>query len=262
MVELQATLERVNGHDTAGQNGLGLDTEAGTTGTHNGSMPAFNRIWDSETRAAVEAQIKDPSFRRPTQSKSAGNSDRTKQGTQNSQPSSTGTRTTKAAKETASKQSSIHYVPQAELDAELAKLEKLSHAAMTGDTAALDKLREQLDSCPHLWRRLADLQQLVELKMVALIANQNPLRSESFRKRCSELRHDLSDEESSLATKMAASRVVATWTFAQFLELRVLDSLDEPHVVKQLEQAERRYQSAMRTYALAKRLDLQMQQAA
>ena len=165
-------------------------------------------------------------------------------------------------KRAASAKAHIKYVPQDELDAELAKLEDLSRAAQGGDTAALDKLRIALDNCPHLWRRLADLQQLVELKLIALIADEDPLRSESYRKRISELRHDLSDENSSLATKMAASRLVATWTFGQFLELRSLDSLEERHVVKQLEQAERRIQIAMRTYAMAKRLDSQLQQAA
>jgi hypothetical protein len=262
MAELQATLEKVNGHEHACQNGLGFDSEAATNGTYNGSMPAFNVPWDSATRAAVEAQIKDPSFRRPTQSKSACNSDRTKQETKNSPHRTTNAHTTKAAKETASNQPGVKYVPQAELDSELAKLEKLSLAASKGDTTALDKLRAALDNCPHIWRRLADLQQLVELKMIALIGNRDPLRSEAFRKRCSELRQHLSDEDSSLATKMAASRVVATWMFTQFLELRVLNSLDEPRVVKQLEHAERRCQIAMRTYLMAKRLDLQTQQAA
>ena len=259
MAELEATIEKVNGHQDADQSGVGLDGDVATKGMHFGSMPAFNWIWDSATREAVESQVNFPPLGRSTQSKSASEKGHAQKESANSQHRTTNTHANKTAKETASKQSSINYVPQAELDAELAKLQKLSHAAMTGDTTALDKLRAALDSCPHIWRRLADLQQLFEHKLIGLIGSGDPLRCEAFRKRCSDLRYHLSDADSSLATKMAASRVVSCWLFTQFLELRFLKSPLEGNGVKPLEQAERRYQSAMRTYAMARRLDLQLQ---
>jgi hypothetical protein len=157
----------------------------------------------------------------------------------------------------------LKYVPQSALDRDLAKLETLSRAALDGDTTALDELRAALDRCPHIWRQIADLEHLVELKLMALVAGNDPLRSEAFRKRCSELRHHLLEgERSSLATNMAASRLTITWLFVQFLELRVLESPGGLHSIKQLEQAERRYQVAMRTFGMARQMDAQLRRLA
>jgi hypothetical protein len=188
----------------------------------------------------------------PAQSKTVGRNQRTLDGGN--------TKTAKRAKPDTPK---VKYVPQAELDEELAKLEKLSRAALAGDTAALDKLRVALDNSPHVWQRLADLQRQIELKMIALVAGTDPLRSQVFRRRCSEFRHRILDgEPASLATKMAAGRAVSCWMFCQLLELRALDSPDELRNVKSLEQAERRYQVAMRTFHLSRQADLRHQRPA
>jgi hypothetical protein len=161
------------------------------------------------------------------------------------------------------RRSKIKYVPQSELDAELAKLEDLSQAALAGDTTALDQLRAELDRCPHVWRRLTDLQLVVEHKLIELVAGIDPLRGEAFRKRCSELRHELLEgEASSLLVKMAASRVVMCWMFCQLLELHALEDPQDLRCIKQLEQSERRYQVAMRTFQMARHADLQLQRLA
>jgi hypothetical protein len=157
--------------------------------------------------------------------------------------------------------SKVQYASQAELDAEQAKLERLSKAALAGDTTAIDKLRAALENCPHIWRRLGDLQYQVELKLIEFVAGNDPLRGEAFRKRCAELRHHLLEGESgSLATKMAASRVVACWMFTQFLELRSFESPHDLQCIKQFERAERRLQVAMRTFNNARKADLYLQQ--
>jgi hypothetical protein len=172
----------------------------------------------------------------------------------------TGSGNTELVPKPSSRRSKIKYVPQAQLDAELAKLEQLSQSALAGDTAALDQLRVELDNCPHVWRRLTDLQQLVEHKLIELVAGIDPLRVEAFRKRCSELRHELLEGEvSSLLVKMAASRALACWMFCQFLELRALEDPQDLRCIKQLEQSERRYQVAMRTFQMARHADLQLQ---
>lgn len=168
--------------------------------------------------------------------------------------------TNKAAAQTNSDLPAIHYMPQAKLDAELANLESLSKAALAGDTSALDRLRTALDHCPHVWRRLADLQLAIEQKLIELVTDNEPLRAEAFRKRCSELRHELlEDRSASLLVKMAASRVVMCWLFCQFLELRSLADPEDLRCIKQLEQAERRYQVAMRTFQMARHADVQLQ---
>src|SRR5207253_10655553 len=104
-----------------------------------------------------------------------------------------------------------------------------------------------------------DLQRMVEIKLIGLVAGNDPLRGEAFRKKSSELRDHLEDgQQYSLAVKLSASRVVACWLFAQFLDLRALESPHENWCLRQL-QGERRYQSAMRTFCLARQADVQLQ---
>ena len=52
------------------------------------------------------------------------------------------------------------------------------------------------------------------------------------------------------------------WMFCQFLELRALEDPNDLRCIKQLEQAERRYQVAMRTFQMARHADLQLQRLA
>jgi hypothetical protein len=107
------------------------------------------------------------------------------------------------------------------------------------------------------------MQREIELQMVDLVAGNDPLRAEAFRKRCSELRHELLDgKPASLLLKMCASRVVACWMFCQLLELRSLEDPQDLRCIKQLEQAERRYQVAMRSFQMARHAELQLQRLA
>ncbi len=159
--------------------------------------------------------------------------------------------------------SRIKYVAQRELEAELAKLEQLSGAVLAGDMTAIDTLRAALDEVPHIWQRLADLQISIEVKLVELVAGEAPCASRSFRKRCSEFRSEiLEGRPASLATKMAGSRAVACWMFVQLLELRALESPAALRNVKALEQAERRFNVAMRTFQFARLSDAQLQRLA
>jgi hypothetical protein len=155
------------------------------------------------------------------------------------------------------RQSRTRYVEQTKLDAEVARLQQLSAAAIGGDTVALDQLRVELDRCPHIWRRLADLQHSIECKMADRVAEKDLLKLEAIRKRSSELRHELTKGTDSLIVKMAASRFVACWIFAQFVELRVLSFEPLPTCIKTLLQAERRVATAMRSLVLAKTAEIQ-----
>lgn len=148
----------------------------------------------------------------------------------------------------------VRYVVQAELDAEQAKLYGLSEKAKAGDSQALDQLRQELDNCPHVWRRLGDLQLLIEEEMASQVGPKDLLFLEAYRKRAAEIRHQLLDDSQDLLTQMAVSRVVDCWLFTQFLQLQVLQEKHPKDGVKQLAQAERRLESAVRTLSLAKKL--------
>ena len=263
MFDIDTMAETDAGRQVGYRFGLGVDNEAAeATAPFDGSSVSGLRR-EASAAAAVESSIKDsrpdPSAR-PRQADKENPAQRasttSQQSTTKTRPAKTTSRTDKATT------GSARYVPEAALRAELAKLEKLSNAALAGDLTAIDKLRTELDRSPHVWRYIADLQVAVEIKMIGLIAGGSPLKQEAFRKRCSEFRNLLADEGDSLLVKMALSRVVSCWMFAQYLELRLLSSADQHDAAKQLLHAERRLQSAMRTLVLARQAERQRQQFA
>lgn len=157
----------------------------------------------------------------------------------------------------------VTYLPQSELEAEQAELERLSKAALAGDREALDQLRTAMDRCPHVWQRLIDLQRLVELRMADEVAGKDPLRREAFLRRASDIRVALAGPHDTIATQMAISRLVACWLFAQLLEVQAMKMPAEArigrNVTKQLHQAELKFVAAMRTYLMASASDPQAQ---
>jgi hypothetical protein len=164
------------------------------------------------------------------------------------------TKTTPGAAAAVSKPPSP-YLKQSSIDAQLKRLRELSQAAASGETAALDELRNELDRCPHVWRRIADLQYMIECKMADQIAEKDLLKLESLRKRLSELRYELTKESDSLLVKLAVSRYLACWIFSQFVELKLLSSDMPDQWAKLLVQAEQRTATAMRALLLAKKAD-------
>ena len=167
------------------------------------------------------------------------------------------TRSTKTTPETAAAVSKppSPYLKQSSIDAQVKRLRKLSQVAASGDTVALDQLRDELDRCPHIWRRIADLQYMIECKMADQIAEKDLLKLESLRKRISELRYELTKESDSLLVKLAVSRYLACWIFSQFAELKLLSSDVPDQWAKLLVQAEQRTATAMRALLLAKKAD-------
>jgi hypothetical protein len=209
--------------------------------------------------ATIQSRVKATEPDQPAREKTEGKATQSRNKAAESTRHTSGSSNAKAANK--SEAPRVRYVPQRDLDDALQKLEALSCAAEKGDLAALDELRSELDSCPHIWQPIVDLQRMIEHKLITLIAGTDPLRAESFRKRNSELRCELSGQSGSVLVQLASSRVAAAWMFAQVLEYLVLDSLDEPRVVKKLADAERRLQIAVRTLATVKKLELQLQMA-
>ena len=154
------------------------------------------------------------------------------------------------------------YLPQGQLDEEFSLLRQLSQQVLHGDTQALDEIRVELDRRPHVWQMLGDLQREVEARLIEQIAGKNPLLLECHRKRCSVLRASLSTDRDSPAVSMAISRLVSCWVYCQLVELMAAKHPHDPGVTKRLLQAERRYAAAMRTFALAKQLEMQLTQHA
>jgi hypothetical protein len=165
----------------------------------------------------------------------------------------------KTVRSTDSAGGNTHILPEATIRATFAKLRVLSQAAIAGDTTAIDKIRIVLDSTPWVWQYAADLQIAVEERLVQLVAGDDVLKREAFRRRASELRSQLAEAGDSLLVRMAISRVVASWLFAQFLELRALSSADYRGAANAVLQAERRWQAAVRTLTMVRRAEWERQ---
>ena len=90
--------------------------------------------------------------------------------------------------------------------------------------------------------------------MATEVAPSDLLFMEAFRKRAAEIRHQLLGDSQDLLTQMAVSRVVDCWLFTQFLQLQLLRDNYPRDGAKQLAQAERRLECAVRTLSLAKKL--------
>jgi hypothetical protein len=135
--------------------------------------------------------------------------------------------------------------------------------ALAGDNSALDSLRSELDEHPHLWRYLADLQHLIEQRVAELVAGKNPMLVEAFRKRASTFRHEiLGGQLASFATKLAASRAVTCWLFCEFTDLRAVKAPDDCRSGKERQRAQQSFESAMRTFILARKADLELERTA
>lgn len=152
----------------------------------------------------------------------------------------------------------VRYQPQVEQDQELAALHALAQAAKQGDRSALDQLRAALDDLPHVWQQLADLGRIVEGLLVDLVAGDDLLAREMFFKRCSAIRSEMSRPGESLLSQMCSSRVVISWLFCQAADLLLLKRPDDPDAGKRVEQMERRYQAAVKTYALLRQHEAQL----
>jgi hypothetical protein len=267
MAALEATIEipngRANGYNHAGVGAACIELQDDESLIR---LPPFLPVLDQSVSGASEPTAKHPQKDRTATAAAvtkAHSSTTAASQTKGKPATAQAAEKSKPAAEVDVKGSKIKYLPQAQRNAQLAKLRKLSDAALSGDNAALDALRSALDGCPYLVNRLSDLQIEIERKFIKLLAGKDPLRIEAFRKRSSEFRHQLLDgEPASFATKMAASRVVASWTFAQLVELRILTSPDELSNLKTLEQAERRFAVAMRTFNMTRQMDLQLQRLA
>lgn len=148
------------------------------------------------------------------------------------------------------------YVPQSQIDAEITGLEQLA-ATIPQDPTALDRLRKELTERPHLVQQLADLQHVVELRIIDRLAPNDPVRQEAFRMRCSKVRAALLKNYNSPLVNLAVSRIVTCWMLCQLLDA-TFGANPQPAHQKMLSQAEKRLETAHRTYEIALRISVSL----
>jgi hypothetical protein len=133
--------------------------------------------------------------------------------------------------------------------------------AKKGDTAALPRLRELLDTHPILWQRYGDLASQAERLWVDLAAGPDQYLRECLLRQAEAMRQELAGADAGPVERLLVERVVLTW-----LQLHYFDAItaqaaakDEPPKLalyrgKRQAQAHRAYLSAVAALTTLRRL--------
>ena len=136
---------------------------------------------------------------------------------------------------------------------------ELTARANQGDSEALKKLRSLLDNNPQKWQQLGDLARAAEKLLFERVAGNDQLAVEALRRKADSLRQELSSHDNTPLEKLAIQRVIACWLQLQYLDATAASSpqwsaSQATQWARRQESAERRYQVAMKSLGLARRM--------
>jgi hypothetical protein len=137
-------------------------------------------------------------------------------------------------------------------------LEELVAGANKGDPQSLTQIKTLLDENPENCMRLGNLAETAERLMFQRIAGNNQLVLESFRRKAAAMRDEISTPEDTPLVTLAVQRVIACWLQLQYLD--VVDGTSQwtpiqaTQWARRQESAERRYQVALKSLGLARRM--------
>lgn len=145
-------------------------------------------------------------------------------------------------------------------DAERKKVEKLLNRAQNGDKKVLPALREAMNRAPEMYRILGDLSKQVENSVVKNISGDDLVTKEAIPRHLSDMKRELAGDDPSPTESLLAERIAACWLQLQYYEaiyaqnLRELSIRQSEFQQKRIDQAHRRYLSAIRTLAQVRKL--------
>lgn len=135
---------------------------------------------------------------------------------------------------------------------------QLVNQANAGDADSLNELRTLLDGHPEIWQKVGDLATHSEATLIALIAGNDKLLSESLARQVTQIRAEVFGPEPSRLERMAVDRLVVCWLQLQFSDRLAaqpgITLAMERHLRRWQDQAHRRYMAAVRSLMLVQRL--------
>jgi hypothetical protein len=140
----------------------------------------------------------------------------------------------------------------------LDKLKALLKRAQKGDAEALARVKEALEQAPELWEHLGDLASHVQSAWIDLMAKENPLQNEGYRRKVSEMKIELASPHASALEMLLVDRVVASWLQVQCADAAAAQAGEVPipqaqfHLKRQV-QAHKRYLGALSALATFQR---------
>lgn len=144
------------------------------------------------------------------------------------------------------------------VDDPIAKLRQLVARAKHGDEQAIVGIRRILDEHPQIWQSVGDLASHCEMLLINVIADGNEMVAESLKREIARLKAELTEGEPSPLEKLTLQRVVAAWLHAQHVDRLTLaaDAVGSKSAAwgKRQESAERKFQVALKSLDLVRRL--------
>jgi len=134
---------------------------------------------------------------------------------------------------------------------------QLVRRAEAGDAEALAQMEQILDLHPAVWQQAADLAARVESALIRLIASKSKLLAKSLERKVRQMKAELAGDSSSPLEKGVVERIVACWLQVQFAEVASVEHADDREAnswQKRLDQAQRRYLSAVTSLATVRKL--------
>jgi hypothetical protein len=144
----------------------------------------------------------------------------------------------------------------AELEARK-KIEELVRRAEQGDASVMPQLARILDMAPSMWRSYGDLGARVEATWLSMMAGQNLMLRESWRRELAELRAEVGGDAPSPLERLLAGRVAAAWMQVQCADAgaaTVQGGPEEAIALRRQNAAQKRLLQATRTLAVVRRL--------
>ena len=93
----------------------------------------------------------------------------------------------------------------------LTEIRTLVQRARRGDAGVLPRLRQILDEHPEVWQVLGDLEKVVVRAWAGLLGGEDPLATESIRRKAEKLRADLEGDTPTAVERLLVGNVVTSW---------------------------------------------------
>ena len=139
-------------------------------------------------------------------------------------------------------------------------LAQLIEAAQKGDQLALAALRDAVDA--ERWQSLGGLAERAERELIAVACGKNLIRREALDQKLVTLRAELGGPQPSPLERLLVERIVACWlqvligedSYARQLRRGDLSWATDSYHQRRLDQAQRRYLTAIKALAQVRRL--------
>jgi hypothetical protein len=138
-------------------------------------------------------------------------------------------------------------------------LQKILERARKGDQSVLPELKHVLDDNPSIWRDCYDLVAMSEQAWLDKMAGKDLLLSQSLRRHVEQLKLDLVGASPAPLEKLLADRIAAAWLAVHHAEMAEAfgdagGSKVAQMRLKRLDAATKRFQTATKALAVARRL--------